>query len=71
MGIHPVQGAVGLDQFQGALFTDAGNTLDIIGGIALDGLDVDQLGGLQPEFFLDGGGIVDLHLAGTGPGDRH
>ena len=67
MGIDIFDGVVFADEGKGALFPDARHAGDVIGGVAHQRLDLDELLRLDAVFFPDGGGghrFVDGALRG-------
>ena len=51
--VHRIEGAEGLDEFRGGLLADAGDTGDVVGRIALEGLVVEHLVRAQAPALVD------------------
>ncbi len=67
---QPLEAAERLDQLGGGLVADPGNARDVVGRIALQGLEVDHLGRDQAVPFEDAGRVVDDRVLDTRTG-RH
>ena len=55
------------DELRGGLLADAGNARDVVGRVALEGLEVDDLVGPQPVALVDPGRVVDDRVLDAGP----
>ena len=66
VGVDPCEAAVFLDEGDGALLTDALDARDVVGGVAHQALDVDELAGGDAVFLLHG-----LHVHGDGLAAAH
>ncbi len=55
------------DELGGGLLADAGHARDVVGRVALEGLEVDDLVGPQPVPLVDPGRVVDDRVLDAGP----